>query len=77
MRTSFNDLRSLANPPQLVKEILDCVSILYGNTYHEWRHIKIMIAQKSFFSELAAISKETLVERRELIKGKTFNPASF
>ncbi|CAG5081856.1 Oidioi.mRNA.OKI2018_I69.PAR.g9977.t1.cds [Oikopleura dioica] len=69
----LTELKALKNPPVLVKDILECVSVLVGNQSHEWRDIKKMLANPKLLNEIGAIENDVLITRCEKIRGKSFN----
>lgn len=64
------EVRSMANPPQIVKLALESICLLLGEQAHDWRTIRGVIIRDNFISTIVNFQTENI---RCLYKSAIFN----
>ena len=64
------ELKSFANPPRAVIEVLTCIAVLLGQQDVSWRAIKKMLGDSTFLNKLKTLDQSTItLQQAETAKG--------
>jgi len=67
-RNNLQELKTLAKPPQLVKDVLEAVALLLGQPETRWDKLKRLIASPSFLERVQKLSLHESVSRERFKK---------
>ncbi|XP_052274955.1 cytoplasmic dynein 1 heavy chain 1-like isoform X3 [Dreissena polymorpha] len=56
------EIRSMANPPQAVKNTLEAICLLLGENSSDWKSIRGIIVKDDFISKIVALSTEDIAD---------------
>ena len=59
-KNDITELKSLASPPVMVKQIVELVAIILDEKDLEWSNLKKMLGRSTFLNQLAGLNPMTL-----------------
>lgn len=60
MRHGIKELKSLPNPPPVVKKTFDAMFILFGKNVEDWKFIRNFIGSSNFLESLDCFNKDSV-----------------
>lgn len=71
-------LKSMSNPPQLVKEVLGCLFMLLGENHEDWKVMKKQLSRSDFITQLQTFDNKNLsLKLKEKVKKRYFSNPDF
>lgn len=72
------EVRSLNNPPKMVKMALESICLLIGEPATEWKQLRMIIIKDSFIPSIVNFSTEDITaEARQIMKRDYLSDPSF